>query len=110
MNKDNVDKFLLSHTVEVEDNGFSDRVMQSLPANIDRQRRLGRIWNITCLVMLAYFCWQTDVLSKLWVDIQVFFQLLPLHLNDVSVWYTLALVFIGLYGLVFMGGKKLASL
>ena len=57
MNDKNVDRFLLSHKVEIEDNGFSDRVMQSLPENRVLQRRLSILWNIIFIIMLAFFCW-----------------------------------------------------
>lgn len=110
MNEKDIDKFLLSHKVEIEDKGFTDRVMQSLPAHLEWQRRMYRIWNVLCIVMLAVFCWQTDVLNKLMVDIEVFTNNLPLMLNDASIWTTIAVLAIGLYTLVLLGGKKLASL
>lgn len=110
MNEMNVDKFLLAHKVEIDDNGFSDRVMQSLPAKVAWQRRLGRIWNCIFVVLLAVFCWQTDVLTTLSYDIKASVQTMPLMLNDVSVWYTMGIMVLGLYVLVFMGGKKLNSL
>lgn len=110
MNENKVDKFLLAHKVEIDDNGFSDRVMKSLPAHVEWQRRLGRIWNISCLAMLAFICWQTDVLSNLKVDLEVFINNLPLHIGESSLWYSLGVIVIGMYALVFAYGKKLNSL
>ena len=110
MNNDNVDRFLLAHKVEIEDNGFSDRVLQSLPAHVDWQRRLGIIWNCIFIAMLAVFCWQTDVLSNLKIDIEVFINNLPLHLGESTLWYSLGTIAVGMYALVFAWGKKLNNL
>ena len=110
MNENSVDKFLLSHKTEVEDNGFSVRVMQSLPENASLKHRLNRLWNTIFIVLLAVFCWQTNVLSELKVDIEVFINNLPLHVGDPTLWYSAGIIILGMYALVFAGGKKLYSL
>lgn len=102
----NVDKFLLSHKTEVADDGFSDRVMQSLPANMDWQRRMSRIWNGIFIVLLVVCCWQTDVLSNFIVDVEVFIKTLPLHFSDINIWYVLGCVLVGMYGIIYAAGKN----
>jgi len=110
MNENSVDKFLLAHKVEVEDKGFSDRVMQSLPVNADLKRRMSRLWNTIFIVMLVVFCWQTDVLGILMVDIKAFLVTLPSDITDTTIWYTLGCLLIAMYGMIGILGKKLSTM
>lgn len=107
MNENSVDKFLLANKVEIADNGFTERVMQSLPFQEQRAQRLNWMWNVIFAVALVAFCWYTDVLGKLMVDIEVYIHNMPLHLFDIQWWYGLATIAIGLFALVIFGGKKL---
>lgn len=109
MNENSVDKFLLANKVEIADNGFSDRVMQSLPARADWQQHLCHIWNCVFIIALVLFCWQTDIFGKILVDIEVYLHNMPLNLFDVQWWYGFATVMVGLFGLVFLGGKKIVT-
>lgn len=74
-----VDKFLLSHKVEIADNGFSDRVMSHLPARADHRNRIEVIWQIVCLVGTLVLCSLTDILDVLITDIKAFIVTLPLE-------------------------------
>ena len=110
MNDKNVDRFLLSHKVEIEDKGFSDRVMQSLPENRVLQRRLSILWNIIFIILLAFFCWKIDVLDMVVYDMKAFIATLPTYIFDSDFWYAIALILGGMYGVVFYMGKKLSSM
>ena len=49
-----VSQFLNEQTVEIPDNGFSQRVIHALPSN--REKRLNRMWVTLCtLVGVAFF-------------------------------------------------------
>lgn len=55
-------QFFNENRIELEDNGFSARVIQQLPS---RLVRLSRIWTFVCiLVGIAFFIW-ADGLSQL---------------------------------------------
>lgn len=43
-----ISMFMKEHKQEIPDNGFSRRVMRSLP---DRSRRLNRIWSAICITI-----------------------------------------------------------
>lgn len=107
MNENSVDKFLLANKVEIADNGFTERVMQSLPLIEARVQRINSLWNVIFVLALVAFCWYTDVLTKLMVDIEVYIHNMPLYLFDVQWWYGIATMAIGLFALVIIGGKKL---
>lgn len=106
MNENSVDKFLLANKVKIEDDGFTERVMQSLPANVNWKRRLNRIWNCICIFVLVAFCCLSDVMDKLLVDIEVYAKNLPIYMDDISWWYGAAVIIIAFYGLVIFGGKR----
>ena len=51
--EDILQKFFAEYTTEIEDDGFSQRVMQQLPK---RQVNLNRIWTFICIVIgIAFF-------------------------------------------------------
>jgi hypothetical protein len=55
-------QFFAEHPIEVEDRGFTNRVMRRLP---DRSRKLNRIWTVICaLAAVAVF-----ILTKGWITI-----------------------------------------
>lgn len=76
---DNVDKFLRNASFNVEDNGFSDRVLQSLPRHAEWERKLQRIWQLVCLTAAIIIGWWTNVLDIFMTDLKVFFHTLPLN-------------------------------
>ena len=54
--------FFAENRQEVEDNGFSRRVMKQLP---DRTIRLGRIWMVFCTIVGIAFFFLADGLGQL---------------------------------------------
>lgn len=103
---DKVDKFLLDNKIVVEDEGFTQRVMETLPERVDWQRRLLRIWNCVFFVMLAMFCWKTEVFEKLYVDVKAFLLTLPVNIHDVSIWQTMGVFYLTIMILTFLILKK----
>lgn len=55
--------FFADHQEEIADDGFSDRVMQHLPA--PSHRRMERWWQVACLVMGVVFIVSTQMVSSL---------------------------------------------
>lgn len=55
--------FFADHQEEIADDGFSDRVMQYLPA--PSHRRMERWWQVACLVMGVIFIVSTQMVSSL---------------------------------------------
>lgn len=55
--------FFADHQEEIADDGFSNRVMQHLPA--PSHRRLERWWQVACLVMGVIFIVSTQMVSSL---------------------------------------------
>ena len=67
---DNIDTFLRNATFQVEDNGFSDRVLQSLPERAEWERKLQRIWQLICLSVALIVGWWTHALDSIMTDIK----------------------------------------
>ena len=55
--------FFADHQEEIADDGFSDRVMQHLPA--PSHRRMERWWQVACIVMGVVFIVSTQMVSSL---------------------------------------------
>lgn len=55
--------FFADHQEEIADDGFSNRVMQHLPA--PSHRRLERWWQVACIVMGVVFIVSTQMVSSL---------------------------------------------
>lgn len=55
--------FFADHQEEIADDGFSNRVMQHLPA--PSHRRMERWWQVACLVMGVIFIVSTQMVSSL---------------------------------------------
>lgn len=55
-------RFFNDNAVSVEDNGFSRRVMHSLP---DRATRLNRVWTAVCAVALVIVAVKMNVIALL---------------------------------------------
>lgn len=58
-----IQMFFADHQEEIPDDGFSQRVMQHLPA--PSHRRLERWWQVACLVMGVIFIVSTQMVSSL---------------------------------------------
>ena len=55
--------FFADHQEEIADDGFSQRVMQHLPA--PSHRRMERWWQVACIVMGVVFIVSTQIVSSL---------------------------------------------
>ena len=55
--------FFADHQEEIADDGFSNRVMQHLPA--PSHRRMERWWQVACIVMGVVFIVSTQMVSSL---------------------------------------------
>lgn len=55
--------FFADHQEEIADDGFTDRVMQHLPA--PSHRRMERWWQVACIVMGVVFIVSTQMVSSL---------------------------------------------
>lgn len=58
-----IQMFFADHQEEIPDDGFSQRVMQHLPA--PSHRRMERWWQVACLVMGVIFIVSTQMVSSL---------------------------------------------
>ena len=58
-----IQMFFADHQEEIPDDGFSQRVMQHLPA--PSHRRMERWWQVACLVMGVIFIVSTRMVSSL---------------------------------------------
>lgn len=79
---DHIDTYLRNATFQVEDNGFSDRVLQALPQRAGWERRLQRIWQLVCLTAAIIIGWWTNVLDIILTDLRVFFHTLPFNYDQ----------------------------
>lgn len=58
-----IQMFFADHQEEIPDDGFSQRVMQHLPA--PSHRRMERWWQVACIVMGVIFIVSTQMVSSL---------------------------------------------
>ncbi len=106
---------------QIEDNGFTERVMASLPSTASsRERRMSRLWTWFCLAVGALLFFAFDgwevlkvnmrmLLSALVTALEVFITTAPtadLHLNLPTILLALAFV---LVFLPYQIGRKLSS-
>ena len=77
MNDKMIESFLKDHTLEVADNGFTDRVMRALPeeewqrsAALRFQKRLSQLWTAACIVAAVGFFAYTGLWSAILIDIK----------------------------------------
>lgn len=89
MNDKMIDSFMRQHTFEVEDNGFSQKVMAALPeaewsTHVARawKNGLSTLWTVVCVVSLLAFLLFTDFIDILTVDALVFVH--TLYVDGVS--------------------------
>ena len=106
---------------QIEDNGFTERVMQSLPdSKLEVARRLSRLWTVFCLVVSAvlFFVlggWQ--VLTGLFYGglrmvfgwVQVLMMTAPTAEISVNPWAVLLVIAFVLFFLPYQIGRKLSA-
>ena len=101
---DLADLFKQAAQQQIEDNGFTERVMQNLPdARTDNVRRLSRLWSLFCILValglfFAFGGWQ--VLQSLFFGglhmllgwLEVFAVTAPLTEININLWVVLLLL------------------
>ena len=113
------DLFKQAAQQQIEDNGFTERVMQNLPKT-DTVRRLSRLWSLFCILVglglfFAFGGWQ--VLQGLffgglrmllgWID--VFALAAPTTEININLWVVLLLVGFVLVVLPYQTYRKLSA-
>ena len=104
---------------QIEDNGFTERVMQNLPKT-DTVRRLSRLWSLFCILVglglfFAFGGWQ--VLQGLFYGglhmllgwIEVFAMTAPTTEININLWVVLLLVGFVLVVLPYQTYRKLSA-
>ena len=120
--KDNIileDFFKQAAQQQIEDNGFTERVMQNLPKT-DTVRRLSRLWSLFCILVglglfFAFGGWQ--VLQGLFFGglrmllgwIEVFALTAPTTEININLWVVLLLVGFVLVVLPYQTYRKLSA-
>ena len=115
------DLFKQAAQQQIEDNGFTERVMQNLPdARTDNVRRLSRLWSLFCILValglfFAFGGWQ--VLQSLFFGglhmllgwLEVFAVTAPLTEININLWVVLLLVGFVLVVLPYQTYRKLSA-
>ena len=120
--KDNIileDFFKQAAQQQIEDNGFTERVMQNLPKT-DTVRRLSRLWSLFCILVgvglfFAFGGWQ--LLQNLFFGglrmllgwIEVFAITAPTNEININLWVVLLLVGFVLVVLPYQTYRKLSA-
>ena len=106
---------------QIEDNGFTERVMQQLPdARTDNVRRLSRLWSLFCILVgvglfFAFGGWQ--VLQGLFIGglrmllgwLEVFALTIPTTEININLWTVLLLLGFVLVVLPYQTYRKLSA-
>ena len=106
---------------QIEDNGFTERVMQQLPdARTDNVRRLSRLWSLFCILVgvglfFAFGGWQ--VLQGLFIGglrmllgwLEVFALTIPTTEININMWTVLLLLGFVLVVLPYQTYRKLSA-
>ena len=113
------DLFKQAAQQQIEDNGFTERVMQNLPKT-DTVRRLSRLWSLFCILVgvglfFAFGGWQ--VLQNLFFGglrmllgwIEVFAITAPTTEININLWVVLLLVGFVLVVLPYQTYRKLSA-
>jgi len=113
------DLFKQAAQQQIEDNGFTERVMQNLPKT-DTVRRLSRLWSLFCILVgvglfFAFGGWQ--VLQGLFFGglrmllgwLEVFAITAPTTEININLWVVLLLVGFGLVVLPYQTYRKLSA-
>ena len=115
------DLFKQAAQQQIEDNGFTERVMQNLPeTNTNTVRRLSRLWSLFCIVIgvglfFAFGGWQ--VLQGLFFGglrmllgwLEVFALTAPTTEININLWVVLLLVGFVLIVLPYQTYRKLSA-
>jgi len=115
------DLFKQAAQQQIEDNGFTERVMQNLPdARTDNVRRLSRLWSLFCILValglfFAFGGWQ--VLQSLFFGglrmllgwLEVFAITAPTTEININLWVVLLLVGFVLVVLPYQTYRKLSA-
>ena len=120
--KDNIileDFFKQAAQQQIEDNGFTERVMQNLPKT-NTVRRLSRLWSLFCILVgaglfFAFGGWQ--VLQGLFFGglrmllgwLEVFALTAPTTEIDINLWFVLLLAAFVLVFLPYQTYRKLSA-
>ena len=118
---DLADLFKQAAQQQIEDNGFTERVMQNLPdARTDNVRRLSRLWSLFCILValglfFAFGGWQ--VLQSLFFGglhmllgwLEVFAVTAPLTEININLWGVLLLLVFVLVVLPYQTYRKLSA-
>ena len=113
------DFFKQSAQQQIEDNGFTERVMQNLPKT-DTVRRLSRLWSVFCVLVglglfFAFGGWQVlqglfyGGLRMLLCWIEVFALTVPTTEININLWFVLLLVGFVLVVLPYQTYRKLSA-
>ena len=86
---------------QIEDNGFTERVMQRLPS---RMNWFVRIWNTVCIVLFAVLFVVFRGWDLLAVQLEVMLRTMSTHSFSVN----LLMVFTIVFGLLFVGVGEVA--
>ena len=86
---------------QIEDNGFTERVMQRLPS---RMNWFVRIWNTVCIVLFAGLFIAFRGWDLLAVQLEVMLRTLSTHSFSIN----LLMVFTIVFGLLFVGVGEVA--
>ena len=113
------DLFKQAALQQIEDNGFTERVMQNLPKT-DTVRRLSRLWSLFCILVgvglfFAFGGWQ--LLQNLFFGglrmllgwIEVFAITAPTNEININLWVVLLLVGFVLIVLPYQTYRKLSA-
>ena len=116
---DLADLFKQAAQQQIEDNGFTERVMQNLPKT-DTVRRLSRLWSLFCILVgvglfFAFGGWQ--LLQNLFFGglrmllgwIEVFAITAPTNEININLWVVLLLVGFVLIVLPYQTYRKLSA-
>ena len=114
------DLFKQAAQQQIEDNGFTERVMQNLPTTAVTARRLSRLWSLFCILVgvglfFAFGGWQ--VLQGLFFGglrmllgwIEVFAITAPTNEININLWVVLLLVGFVLIVLPYQTYRKLSA-
>jgi hypothetical protein len=118
---DLADLFKQAAQQQIEDNGFTERVMQNLPdARTDNVRRLSRLWSLFCILValglfFAFGGWQ--VLQSLFFGglhmllgwLEVCAVTAPLTEININLWVVLLLLVFVLVVLPYQTYRKLSA-
>ena len=118
---DLADLFKQAAQQQIEDNGFTERVMQNLPdARTDNVRRLSRLWSLFCILVgvglfFAFGGWQViqglffGGLRMLLGWLEVFAITAPTTEININLWVVLLLVGFVLVVLPYQTYRKLSA-